>query len=149
MPIPARTEYALRAALALAAAQPATVKARVLADTQHIPPTYLYDVLADLRRADLVYVNQGQAGGYALTRPASSITIGQVLRLLHGEAGTSGRPAEQPGDSAGLVHRLHQVWGAADTATRRVLDGVTLADIVADQIPAQVRELIPRPPKVD
>jgi Rrf2 family protein len=116
----------------LAAAEPATVKARVLADAQRIPPGYVYDVLADLRRLDLVQVQQGAAGGYALTRPAATITIGDLLRLL--DAQLDGRPVEPAGGS-GLVARLHRIWVAADHATQRVLDEVTLADVVSGRIP--------------
>jgi Rrf2 family protein len=131
-PVPARTEYAVRAALGLAAAEPATVTARVLADAQRIPPGYVYDVLADLRRLDLVQVQQGAAGGYALTRPAATITIGGLLRLL--DARLDARPVVEAGGTT-LVARLHRIWAAADHATQRVLDEVTLADVVSGRIP--------------
>jgi Rrf2 family protein len=140
-PVPARTEYAVRAALGLAAAQPATVKARVLAETQRIPPAYLYDVLADLRRVELVRVWHGPTGGYALTQPAATVTIGGLLRLLDGPpiVAPARKPDAQP--DTGLVARLHQVWTAVDNASQRVLDEVTLADIVSDRIPPQVVEI--------
>jgi hypothetical protein len=63
--VPARTECAVRAALTLAAAEPATAKGRGCSHTQL----------------------QGQAGGYALTRAAATITVGQVLRRLDREPG--------------------------------------------------------------
>ena len=79
MSIPARIEYSLRALAGLAEAHPVAVNARTLAQTQHIPAGYVYNVLADLRRADLVYALRGNNGGYALTRPAEQITLGTVL----------------------------------------------------------------------
>jgi Rrf2 family protein len=127
--IPARIEYSVRALLALAVAEPATVTARVLADTQDIPPGYLYDVLADLRRADLVYAQRGSHGGYALTRPATEITVGGVIRLLDGTpADVRHLPAGRDGED-GPTGRLHRLWDAANTASLRLLDEVTLADL--------------------
>jgi DNA-binding IscR family transcriptional regulator len=70
-PVPARIDYAVRALLALAAAYPDFVTARRLAAAGHIPPGYLYDVLDDLRRVQLVRLRQGPRGGYCLSRPAT------------------------------------------------------------------------------
>jgi Rrf2 family protein len=118
-----RLEYSLRALVGLASAEPATVNARVLADTQDIPHGYLYDVLADLRRAELVQVLRGSHGGYTLTRPASEIRIGTVVRLLEGE------PFDLPGGDDPTGRRLRELWADANRAGLQKLDDVTLADI--------------------
>jgi Rrf2 family protein len=123
MPVPKRIEYSVRALVALAVAEPATVNARVLADTQDIPPGYLYDVLADLRRVELVSVLRGSHGGYALTRPAAEITLGSVVRLLDGVA-----LPDLPEDPMSAL--LRDLWDAANRAGLSLLDEVTLADIV-------------------
>ncbi len=125
MRLPARLEYSVRALVALAVAEPARVNARVLADTQDIPAGYLYDVLADLRRADLVYAQRGSSGGYALTRPAAEITLGTVVRLLDGST-----PDLRPeGGTDALAARLRDLWDDANRAGLQRLDEVTLADI--------------------
>jgi Rrf2 family protein len=125
--IPKRVEYSLRALAALAEASPSSVNARVLADTHAIPPGYVYDVLADLRRADLVSASRGSHGGYALTRPPAQITVGAVVRLLDG----SGPPADPSDDPVGA--RLSALWDAANHAGLSFLDTVTLADISTGQ----------------
>jgi Rrf2 family protein len=127
MPIPKRIEYSIRALVALAAAEPATVNARVLADTEEIPAGYLYDVLADLRRVELVQARRGGHGGYSLARPAAQITVGTVVRLLDG-APTEGLARSRPPDGVAR-DRLQQLWDAANQAGLRLLDDVTLADI--------------------
>jgi Rrf2 family protein len=127
MPIPKRIEYSIRALVALAAAEPATVNARVLADTEEIPAGYLYDVLADLRRVELVQARRGGHGGYSLARPAAQITLGTVVRLLDG-APTEGLARSRPPDGVAR-DRLQQLWDAANQAGLRLLDDVTLADI--------------------
>jgi Rrf2 family protein len=128
--VPARIDYAVRALVALAAAQPETVNARRLADAGQIPPGYLYDVLADLRRAELVRVRLGARGGYSLARPAADVTLGAVLRLLDGAP--PGPPARA--GTGELAERLDRLWSAAAEASLRVLDGLTLADVVAGRL---------------
>src|SRR4051812_21540440 len=125
MSIPKRIEYSVRALIALATAEPATVNARVLADTQDIPPGYLYDVLADLRRVELVSALRGSHGGYALSRPASEITLGTIVRLLDGTSADALPALAEPPTSA----RLRQLWDDANRAGLSLLDSVTLADI--------------------
>jgi Rrf2 family protein len=132
-PIPTRTDYAVRALATLAAFAPASVKAQALAETHHIPLSYLYDVLADLRRSELVHSQRGIDGGFTLTRAPAKITLGDVVRALDGAPG-SGPPLRRRNDSPdGLAARLQELWMAADTATMRVWDGVTLADLIRDQ----------------
>jgi Rrf2 family protein len=132
MPIPARIEYSLRALAALAVAQPAAVNARTLAEGQHIPSGYVYNVLADLRRADLVYALRGNHGGYALTRPPDEITLGTVIRLLDG-TDTAPLPYKLT-EPDPLALRLRALWDQAAQASLRLLDEITLADLVA-QVP--------------
>jgi Rrf2 family protein len=126
MPIPARVEYSLRALAALAIARPAAVNARTLADTQHIPPGYVYNVLADLRRADLVYALRGNHGGYALTRRPAEITVGTVIRLLDGPA-TAPSPLGTPD---ALSERLNHLWDRANQAGLMLLDECTIEDLI-------------------
>jgi Rrf2 family protein len=125
MGIPKRIEYSIRALIGLAVAGPATVNARILADAQDIPHGYLYDVLADLRRVELVTVLRGSHGGYSLARPADQITLGTVVRLLGGDPVVS--PADLGDDITGA--RLRHLWDAANRAGLQLLDDVTLADI--------------------
>ena len=117
----------MRALVALAAVAPHVVTAGRLAGAGHIPRGYVYDVLADLRRAGLVRVHHGPSGGYALARPAAEITVGSVLRLLDG---VPARPVPPPQPGTGeLSARLDRLWSAAAAASLRVLDGLTLADV--------------------
>jgi Rrf2 family protein len=128
--IPARLEYAVRALMALAVAEPGTVSAHTLAQRQHIPLGYLYDVLAELRRADLVYARRGAVGGYALALPPGEIRLGDVVRVLDATGAPNGSPLPQYADGDELSARLGRIWLAAEQATRRVFDEVTLADLM-------------------
>jgi len=143
--VSARGDYAVRAALGLAAAYPATVSAQVLADEQGMPRKFLEAILADLRRANLVRGLRGVDGGYVLTRPPGDVYVGQVLRAVDGPlAGVRGmRPEDAVYD--GTAANLQQLWVALRAAVRGVLDEVSLADLVRGRLPARVRRLAAAP----
>lgn len=145
MHISARGDYAVRAALGLAAAYPSVVSAASLADEQDMPRKFLEAVLGDLRRAGLVRGQRGVDGGYVLTRAPGAIVVGDVLRAVDGPlAGVRGvRPEEAM--YTGTAEHLQQLWVAVRAAVRNVLDEVTLADVVRGRMPAHVRRLTTPP----
>ncbi|MEU7930489.1 RrF2 family transcriptional regulator [Micromonospora echinofusca] len=136
MYVSARSDYALRAMLAVAASAPVggeLVKARTLADTQGIPLSFLQGILVDLRRAGLLVSHRGTEGGYALARPAVEISVGDVLRAVGGSLTTvRGLPAELAGH-AGVATGLRDVWLAVHGAVARVVDRTTLADLLSTE----------------
>jgi Rrf2 family protein len=145
MQVSARGDYAVRAALGLAAAYPHTVSAQAIAAEQAMPHKFLEAVLSDLRRAGLIRGRRGADGGYVLARPPSEITIGTVLRAADGPlAAVRGiRPEEV--SYAGTAEHLQQLWIAVRAALRGVVDEVSLADVVRGQLPARVRKLTTAP----
>jgi Rrf2 family protein len=140
MYVTARTTYAMRALVAMAAAGPATVSAPALAEAEQMPFNFLQTILGELRRARLVVSQRGNDGGYRLARPAVQITVGEVVRAMDTtfvpKDEEAGRPS--PPDS---VARLDELWHAADTALRWVLDETTLDDLTHGRLPAHVRAL--------
>jgi Rrf2 family protein len=145
MQVSARGDYAVRAALGLAAAYPGTLSAQALAEEQQMPRKFLEAVLSDLRRAGLVRGRRGADGGYVLVRPPSEITIGAVLRAADGPlAGVRG---VRPEDAmyAGTAEHLQQLWIAVRAAVRAVVDEVSLADVVRGRLPARIRKLTAAP----
>jgi Rrf2 family protein len=143
MQITARTDYALRAMLALAEAQPCAVTAVRLSQMHCSSLNYLYAVLAELSRAGFVHARRGPEGGYVLNRPGSEITVGEVVRAMEGTAG-GGLLADRAEYDGAATH-LPRVWLAANAAQVRVLDQVTLADVVADRLPPAIDALLAAP----
>jgi Rrf2 family protein len=144
--VSARSDYALRALLELAAADPnETIRGDRIARAQGIPLKYLENILGELRRARLVVSHRGQEGGYRLARPAAEITLADVIRAIDGPlAGVRGDPPESvtyPGAAAGL----REVWIALRANMRAVLERISLADVVAGRMPAPVRRLLRDP----
>jgi Rrf2 family protein len=130
MHISARSDYAVRAMLAIAADAPQLVKASALATAQDIPLTFLHGILLDLRRAGLLHSHRGTDGGYSLTRPALNITVGDILRATSGSlTSVRGQPAEHAAYQ-GAATGLRDVWLAIHTAIEDVVDQVNLADLL-------------------
>ena len=71
MYVSARTDYAVRAMLAITADHPGLVKAAALAAAQDIPLSFLQGILLDLRRAGLLHSHRGGDGGSARARRVS------------------------------------------------------------------------------
>ncbi|GAA4680205.1 RrF2 family transcriptional regulator [Phytohabitans rumicis] len=132
MYVSARSDYAVRAMLAIAAdGNNDLVKAASLAATQDIPLSFLQGILLDLRRAGLLHSHRGVEGGYALSRPAADITIGDVLRAVSGSLTTvRGLPADYA-TYHGVATGLRDVWLAVHSAIEDVVDQTSLADLLA------------------
>ena len=141
MYVSARSDYALRAMLAVAAASTGgaggyggdgagLVKAAALAEAQGMPLSFLQGILLDLRRAGLLHSHRGTEGGYALTRPAAEISVGDVLRAVGGSlTSVRGLPAQDAGYH-GVASGLQHVWLAVDDAIALVVDRTTLAELL-------------------
>jgi Rrf2 family protein len=143
--ISAKSDYAIRALLNLAAHEPNLVKVDTIVREQGLPKKFIEAILGDLRRASIVRSQRGADGGYALARPASEITLGSVIRAVDGPlAEVRGlRPHETTYD--GLAQHLPQVWIAVRTSLRRVLDETTLAHVLSGKFPAAVRRMVDEP----
>jgi len=85
MRLSARADYALRAAIELAAAGPGHVTADQLARAQQIPGKFLETILTQLRRAGLIRSQRGPDGGFWLARPAAEISLADIIRVIDGQ----------------------------------------------------------------
>jgi len=148
--ISAKVDYAVRAAVVLAAAQASEdpnrpVKADTIARDQQIPVKFLENILQGLRQAGLVESRRGPEGGHLLARPAAEIAIADVIRAIDGPlAGVGGRPPHEL-HYDGSAEPMRAIWIAVRASLRRVLDEVTLADVAAGELPAGITELTEDP----
>jgi len=146
MQISAKADYAMRALLVLAAAPEGTsVKGQTIADTQDMPAKFVENTLGDPKRSGLVQSQRGSSGGYRLGRPAHLITVADVVRAVDGPlAEVRGRRPETVAYE-GAAENLQQVWIAARASLRAVLEHVTLAQIVNDELPANITSIVDTP----
>jgi Rrf2 family protein len=143
--VSARADYAIRALLELAAAGGEPVRAEAIARAQSIPSKFLENLLVDLRRAKLVVSQRGQGGGYRLARPATGVSLADVIRAVDGPlAGVRDRAPEDV-EYDGAAASLRDVWVALRASMRGVLEATSLADVATGTLPTSVRRLLKTP----
>jgi Rrf2 family protein len=140
--ISARVDYAVRAAIELAAVAPESLTSDRIAQAQGIPARFLQAILGDLQHARLVTSQRGREGGYRLALPPAEVSIARVMRIEQGFLAEVHGQRPEDVSYPGAAEPLAQVWVAAREAYRRVLENVTLADVVAGKMPPQVAEMV-------
>lgn len=141
MRISAKADYAVRAAIEMAAAGDEPVKGERLADAQGIPLQFLEHILLELKHARLVRARRGARGGYWLARPPEEITLANVIRAVEGPLANIQDMAPEATKYPGNAEKLSDVWVAVRASLRRVLERVTIADLRDGTIPEDVLEL--------
>jgi Rrf2 family transcriptional regulator, cysteine metabolism repressor len=113
--ITTKSPYAVRALAELARSGGAgPVPIGELARRRDIPVQFLEQLFAALRRAGILKSQRGVKGGYSFARDPSTVTVLEVVELLDGPLGA---------DADGI-------FAEATAATRAVLEGATIADVV-------------------
>jgi Rrf2 family protein len=141
--ISAKTDYAIRAALELAAAPADSwIKTEAVAERQTIPLPFLLNILAELRTAGLVQSRRGADGGYRLARPPSTIMLADVIRAIDGPLANIAGEVPENVEYDGAAVALREVWIALRAQMRTVLEGVNLADAAAGNLPNDVTRLL-------
>ncbi|MEV6342278.1 Rrf2 family transcriptional regulator [Actinoplanes sp. NPDC051851] len=133
-------EWALHCAVVLTAAERPVPAAR-LAELHDVSGSYLAKQLQALSRAGLIHSVQGHAGGYALTRPASEITVLDVVIAVDGPAPAfvcteirQRGPMAAPPEICVRPCAISRAMSAADQAWRSALGAVTVADLARDVV---------------
>ena len=145
MQISAKTDYAVRALLALAAEAPDLVKIDMVVGEQQLPRKFVEAILGDLRRAGIVRSMRGADGGYALARPAEEISIG--VGDPGGRRAAGRGPRAAPGRDE--LHRRGRApartlgGGAGQPAP--VLDETSLQQLLTGELPPHVRKMVDDP----
>ena len=146
MRISAKADYAVRAAVELAAAAgDKPVKAEKIATAQNIPLNFLENILGEMRHAGIVRSHRGAEGGFRLAKPAEQVTIADIIRAVEGPlASVRGGPPE---DAAypGVAGALPRVWIAVRANLRKVVEHVTVADVASGQLPKVIDKLAEDP----
>jgi Rrf2 family protein len=146
------TEYALRALVWLARAEATEAaaaaeaghaggpvsrhKAAAISSAATIPPHFATRVLAHLQRQGLLRARAGQQGGYTLARPASDVSLLDVIEAVEGPLQTRTCVLRDAACSSDGTCVLHNTWRAAQSALREVLEGTTLATAVPSAVPS-------------
>lgn len=145
MRVSAKADYAVRAAVELAAAGEGPVKGERLAEAQEIPLQFLEHILLELKHQGIVRARRGAKGGYWLAKPADEVTVAEIIRAVEGPIAHVQSMPPQDVEYSGNSEHLKEVWIAVRASLRSVLEEVTLADLVSGELPPIVGELAAAP----
>lgn len=135
-----RAEYGVRLMVELgrqAESRPVSLKA--IAEAENLPLAYLEQVVARLRKANLVNSARGAHGGYWLARPAEEITMDEVVQALDGAVAPMECFAPRVGEDRILCSHLEDdgrgcatklLWTRVQGGVIGSLKGTTLAELV-------------------
>ena len=123
MRVSQKLEYACRAAIQLAKHHDGKSPLRLddLASREHVPATFLVQILSDLKQANLVISKRGKSGGYLLAAEPAQITLAKIIEAVDPQL--LEEPELGEGESAPT---LHQVWNSANDTLTKTLRNTTL-----------------------
>ena len=124
-------EYALRAMACIALRGDQLVPTPVLASQTKVPVNYLAKVLQLLAQADLITGRRGVGGGYRLARPASKVTLLDIVNSVDPVQRIETCPLGLPNHGPFLCP-LHRRADQAAAAVIEIFGSATLHDLVTD-----------------
>ena len=135
MKLSTKGRYGLRAMIDLAIhGKEEAVSIASIAARQKISESYLEQLIPKLRKAGMISSVRGAGGGYMLAKPASEISVGDILRALEGSLdpvdcaglpGASGCTA-----SGGCVTKY--VWQKINESINQTVDGMNLEELIRE-----------------
>ena len=131
-----KEQYALRAMLELAKHRgKGPLKISEIAKAQAIPLRFLEVILNQLKGSGLIVSKRGYYGGYSLVRAANEISVGDVLRFMHGDddwvhkiSCNSKKECPFNCDCAFVP-----MWKKVNDAMFKIYDSTTLQDLIDNQ----------------
>jgi Rrf2 family protein len=139
--ISAKVDYAVRAAIELAAAGGEPIKGEAIADAQDIPLKFLENILGELKHTGIVASRRGAQGGYWLAKDADEVSLADIVRAVEGPLATVRGQGPESLEYKGEAEPLQKVWIALRANIREVMEDTSLADVVGGKLPSEVREL--------
>jgi Rrf2 family protein len=152
MKLSKKGEYALRSLINLGIAAEVgrkLVQVTELADSEQLPVKFLEQIMHALKEGGLVVSARGKFGGYRLARPASKITIGEVVRYIDGPLAPIGCVSQTAYEKCTCPDEAHcglrMLMLDVRNALAGILDRYTLADVVEVTLRKLRRDNVPLP----
>ena len=130
MEITRRADYAIRLLMELARCGGGPVSVRALAESQDVPYAFARGIQRDLAAAGLVESRRGATGGVILARPASEITLLDVVKATQTCTSCSVCVNDPTWCKRMGGCTVHQVWREADEMISDYLGTKSLAGLI-------------------
>ncbi|MEI8315294.1 MAG: Rrf2 family transcriptional regulator [Verrucomicrobiota bacterium] len=124
-----KADYACRAVEALALHHPGVEPLCIgeIARQRSIPANYLVQILLELKRDGLIKSRRGKAGGYVLARSPREISLGDILRAIHGAV------LDLPHlTDVTCPEEIKRAWRRLKAVTENEADNITFDQICAE-----------------
>ncbi len=135
MKLSTKGRYGLRAMIDLAIhSKDEAVSIASIAARQKISESYLEQLIPKLRKAGMISSVRGAGGGYMLAKPASEISVGDILRALEGNldpvdcAGLPGAAGCEESESCVTKY----VWQRINESINQTVDGICLEELIRE-----------------
>lgn len=129
MKLSVKSDYACRAIEALAVHHPNDRPMRIedIAQRESIPTNYLVQILIELKSKGLIQSRRGKTGGYNLARAPREITVGDVVRAVHGEIIELSNLS-----NADCPQEIRHAWKRIKVAAENMADSITFDEICSN-----------------
>lgn len=130
MRVTTKTTYALQLLLALAErarVSKSPIQLREIAETYNLPFKFLEQIAISLKSAGWIHGQRGKDGGYTLAIPAKSLSVGEVIRLLEGDASTLRIHVSSPAEEA-----IDAVLARCRVSIDEIVNGTSLEALLLD-----------------
>ncbi|MEE0929841.1 MAG: Rrf2 family transcriptional regulator [Acutalibacteraceae bacterium] len=136
MKISTKGRYALRMLIDLAEHKnDGYIALKDIASRQNISKKYLEQIIPILNRADILLANRGFQGGYKLAKSPEKYTVGEILRLTEGSLSPVACLDHEPIEcSKSAECPTLPIWIGLKNVICEYLDGITLQDIIDEQV---------------
>ena len=130
-----RSEYGIRALVNIASREEHEMaRIKEIASDEKISAKFLEQILLTLKNAGILQSKPGRGGGYYLGKPAKSISLGQIIRILDGPLAPIRCVSETAYEPCGCPDEdncgLRLVMLDVRNAIADILDNTTLADVL-------------------
>jgi Rrf2 family protein len=136
--VSARGRYGVKAVFELARRfGEGPVSLSLIAREQGLAEPYLEQLMPALKRAGLVEAVRGSQGGYALSRPPSRVSVGDVVRALEGPIMLTTCTSDLPHDCPELSRCIGpDVWSRVQEVLVASMDSMSFGALVAQKEPS-------------
>jgi Rrf2 family protein len=125
-----KSRYAIRLLLDMARQNgSAPIQLGEVAKRQNLPLKYLEQILIPLKKGNYVQSVRGRKGGHTLAKPASEITVGEIVALLENGSALVDCGHDGIACDRSQICPVRLVWQEASDALFGVLNNITFADL--------------------
>ena len=134
MELTRKGEYAIRGIVHLARQPRGKITLlSEIAETAEVPQTFLAKIFQNFVKLGFVSSYRGTGGGFALARPASAITLREVVEAVEGPLAPNRCLTEEGECDRSASCAVHTVWRRVQEQVVGILDGVTIEDLAREE----------------